>query len=93
MAGNLSSQFNSAENAEEKQRRRVGRKRESGYSGAGFNFANYPYMIGAMAAGTDPRENTVPRRKQGLNKNGKSASIINGLGNGGTAAGFVGGLD
>jgi hypothetical protein len=93
MASNLSSQFNSAENAEERQRRRFGRKRESGYSGAGFNFVNYPYMTGAMSSGTDPRENTIPRRKQAQNKSGKSASIINGLGNGGTAAGFVGGLD
>jgi hypothetical protein len=93
MAGNLSSQFNSAENAEEKQRRRVGRKRESGYSGAGFNFVNYPYMTGAMSSGTDPREGTIPGREQGMNDSGESASNNSGLGSGGTAAGFVGGLD
>jgi hypothetical protein len=93
MASNLSSQFNNAENTEERQRRRFGRKRESGYSGAGFWFGNYPYMIGAMSSGTDPREGTIPGREQGMNDSGESASNNSGLGSGGTAAGFVGGLD
>jgi hypothetical protein len=93
MAGNLSSQFDKSENIEEKQRRRFKRKRESGYSGAGFWFANYPYMIGAMSSGTDPREGNVPSREQAQNESGESASTASGLGSGGTAAGFVGGLD
>ena len=93
MAGNLSSQFDKAENIEEKQRRRFGRKRESGYSGAGFWFGSYPYMIGAMSSGTDPREGNVPDRDQAPNESGESASDTSGLGSGGTAAGFVGGLD
>jgi len=93
MASNLSSQFDKAENIEEKQRRRFGRKRESGYSGAGFWFGSYPYMIGAMSSGTDPREGTIPGREQGMNDSGESASDNSGLGSGGTAAGFVGGLD
>jgi hypothetical protein len=93
MAGNLSSQFDKAENIEEKQRRRFSRKRESGYSGAGFWFANYPYMIGAMSSGTDPREGNVPNKDQAPNESGESASDTSGLGSGGTATGFVGGLD
>jgi hypothetical protein len=59
-------QFSKAEKTEEIQRRRFKRKRESGYSGAGFWFANYPYMIGAMSSGTDPREGTIPGREQGI---------------------------
>jgi hypothetical protein len=50
-------------------------------------------MIGAMSSGTDPREGTIPGREQGMNDSGESASNNSGLGSGGTAAGFVGGLD
>ena len=93
MASNLSSQFNNAENTEERQRRRFGRKRESGYSGAGFWFGNYPYMIGAMSSGTDPREGNVKDQDQPMSDAAESAADTSGLGSGGTAAGFVGGLD
>jgi hypothetical protein len=93
MASNLSSQFNNAENIEETQRRRFGRKRESGYSGAGFWFGSYPYMIGAMSSGTDPREGNVKDQDQPISDAAESAADTSGLGSGGTAAGFVGGLD
>ena len=93
MASNLSSQFNNAENIEETQRRRFGRKRESGYSGAGFWFGSYPYMIGAMSSGTDPREGNVKDQDQPMSDAAESAADTSGLGSGGTAAGFVGGLD
>lgn len=93
MASNLSSQFNNAENIEETQRRRFRRKRESGYSGAGFWFGSYPYMIGAMSSGTDPREGNVKDQDQPMSDAAESAADTSGLGNGGTAAGFVGGLD
>ena len=92
MASNLSSQFNNAENIEETQRRRFGRKRESGYSGAGFWFGSYPYMIGAMSSGTDPREGNVKDQDQPMSDAAESAADTSGLGSGGTAAGFVGGL-
>lgn len=91
-ASNLSAQFDNAENIEETQRRRFGRKRESGYSGAGFWFANYPNMIGAMSAGTDPREGNVKDKEQPISESDQTASTSNGSGGGGTAAGYVGGL-
>ena len=50
---NLSAQFNDhMETVEEAKRRRFKRKRESGYSGAGFWFGLYPNMVGAMGSGT-----------------------------------------
>ena len=60
---NLSTQFDSAEDIEEQQRRRFGRRRESGYSGAGFWFLNYPYMVGSSGSGTgsyDTRDQNQP---------------------------------
>lgn len=47
----LSPQFNKSANVEEQQMRRFGRKKESGYTGAGFWYSNYPNMIGAMGSG------------------------------------------
>lgn len=88
---NLSTQFDSAENIEEQQRRRFGRRHESGYSGAGFWFFNYPNMIGSVGAGTDPHE-TGKDQDQPMSGGSDSASATSGAGNGGTAAGFVGGL-
>lgn len=89
---NLSTQFSSAENIEEQQRRRFGRRRESGYSGAGFWYANYPYMVGALTAGTDPHETNKDNSQPMSDASNAAASATDGTGNGGTAAGFVGGL-
>lgn len=88
---NLSTQFDTAEDIEEKQRRRFGRKRESGYSGAGFWFFNYPNMIGSVGSGTDPHE-TNKDYNQPMSGGSEAASATDGTGMGGTAAGFVGGL-
>jgi len=90
-ASNLSAQFDNAENVEETQRRRFKRKRESGYVGNGYWFGNYPYMIGAMGS-ANPDEN-IKDQDQPMSDAGQSASDTSGLGSGGTAAGFVGGLD
>lgn len=54
VGGVLSSQFTDAPNTEEIQRRRFNRKHESGFVGNGYAFFNYPYMIGAVGAGTPP---------------------------------------
>ena len=86
---NLSTQFDSAANIEEQQRR-FGRRRESGYSGAGSWFLNYPYMLGTLGSGTgsyDTRDQNQP-----VSNGSDTASATDGAGNGGTAAGFVGGL-
>lgn len=85
---NLSSQFMRAEDVEEKQRRRFGRKRESGYSGAGFWFANYPYMIGALGAGTDQRLVDTDNRHEMSDDN--TAADTSGMGSAGTATSFGG---
>ena len=89
-ASNLSAQFDNAENVEEIQRRRFKRKSESGYSGAGFWFGNYPYMIGAMGS-SNPDEN-IKDHDQPMSDASQTAADTSGLGSGGTAAGFVGGL-
>lgn len=49
---NLSRQKFNQERWEEIQDRRFARRRESGYSGAGYWFWNYPNMIGTLSAGT-----------------------------------------
>lgn len=50
---NLSAQFNDyADSVEEQKRRRFKRKREPGYTGAGFWFGLYPNMVGGMGSGT-----------------------------------------
>jgi hypothetical protein len=87
---NLSTQFDSAEDIEDQQRRRFGRRRESGYSGAGSWFLNYPYMLGTLGSGTgsyDTRDQNQP-----VSDGSDTASSADGMGSGGTAAGFVGGL-
>lgn len=88
---NLSSQFDNADNVEEKQRRRFKRKHESGFVGNGYSFWNYPYMIGTLGAGsliTTTQEHQQLQQEQ----SGETAATSDGSGMGGTAAGFVGGL-
>lgn len=84
MDGNLSSQFDLANSVEKAQRRRFNRKREYGYVGNGYNFANYPYMIGALGAGSII---TTPERQQELDQqNDTGVSDTSGMGEGGTAS-------
>jgi hypothetical protein len=90
MSANLSAQFNTAENVEETQRRRFKRKRESGFVGNGYWFGNYPYMLGAM--GSANPDQMDKDHNQPMSDASQTASDTTGLGDGGTAAGYVGGL-
>jgi len=89
---NLSHQFDDAERTEEIQRRRFSRRRESGFVGNGYWYANYPNMIGALGSGTLLA--TPPMavaQVEGYNTEGTAV----GMGEGGTAAyatGMAGGM-
>jgi hypothetical protein len=48
---NLSRQKFDKERWEEIQQRRFGRRRESGYSGGGYWYWNYPNMVGTLGSG------------------------------------------
>lgn len=75
--------FKNAENVEEKQRRRFRRKHESGYVGNGFWFANYPYMIGALGAGTITQTQNEEQKEtpqQESNEVGETAGTSTGMG-------------
>lgn len=88
-ASNLSRQFDGAANVEERQRRRFKRKHESGFVGNGFWFGMYPNMVGALTSGT----NVLPERDQDQPmSDGSTAAATDGMGVGGTGAGYVGGL-
>jgi len=79
---NLASQFNDyMETVEESKRRRFKRKRESGYTGAGFWFGLYPNMVGAMGSGTG-----MPNQEQNapISDSGRTATPADGMGIGGT---------
>lgn len=89
-SANLSAQFNNAENIEEKQRRRFKRKRESGFVGNGYWFGNYPYIMGAT--GSYNPDYTAKDQIQPFTSSGDTASTADGMGTGGTGAGYVGGL-
>lgn len=89
---NLSTQFDTAEDIEDRQRRRFGRGREPGYTGAGYWFFNYPNMIGSVGSGTDPHDTGRNNNQPMSDGNDTAASATDGTGMGGTAAGFVGGL-
>jgi hypothetical protein len=89
---NLSPQFGvDAEAFEKSQRRRFNRKREPGYTGEGYWFQNYPNRVGTLTAGTDPHA-TGRKLEKPKKRRTKSAEATNGTGNGGTAAGYIGGL-
>lgn len=88
MDGNLSNQFDLATDVEKEQRRRFKRKREYGFVGNGYHFANYPYMIGALSAGSLI---STPERQQQLDEyNDNTVSPSTGMGDGGTAASATG---
>lgn len=79
--GSISSQFKDVDKYEDQQRRRVRRKKESGYTGEGFWYSAYPNMVGAMSSGTD----LIPRpEKKKLSKSKRTASASDTMGVGGT---------
>lgn len=90
----LSRQFQKAESAENAMRQRVNRPAEPNYSGAGFWYANYPYMYGTMGTGGmstygNPQgEQPAPEQSVG----GDMASSDSGMGDGGTATDMSGGI-
>ena len=80
---NLATQFDNVEQIEARQRKRFSRKKESGYTGEGYHFANYPNMIGALGAGT-----LLPTRAQQplpMSKKNRTAAATDGMSTGGTA--------
>ena len=80
---NLAAQFNDQMSlVEESKRRRFKRKRESGYTGAGFWFAQYPNMVGAMGSGAVTNE--IPNPPKKMSKSKKTTSINDTMGIGGT---------
>lgn len=89
VTSNLSSQFVGAEDVEEKQRRRFKRKHESGFVGNGYWYGGYPYRIGTMG---NPSPETDKDHDQPMSGGSDTAAAADGMGSGGTAAGFVGGL-
>ena len=89
-------QFGNAADVEEQQRRRFKRKQESGYVGNGYNFINYPYMVGALGAGTitqtQPNEEDEHSHDAGseAGEPNPGATTATGMGDGGTAASATG---
>lgn len=83
---NLSpAQFNSIDDVEEQQMRRYKRRYEPGYTGAGFWFFNYPYMTGAIGAGSMMPVQDDSEQHYGTD-DGATANPGTGMGEGGTAA-------
>lgn len=80
---NLATQFDTVDQIEARQRRRFGRKKESGYTGEGYHFANYPNMIGALGAGT--LLPTRERQPMPMSPRKKTANTRDGMSTGGTA--------
>ena len=97
MTNNLNgAQFGNAADIEEQQRRRFKRKQESGYVGNGYNFINYPDMVGALGAGTitqtQPNEEDEHSHDAGseAGEPNPGATTATGMGDGGTAASATG---
>lgn len=78
----LSPQFNKNANVEEQQMRRFARKKESGYTGAGFWYSNYPNMIGAMGSGS--YSVGQPQKEQPRTKSSRTVTSQDAMGIGGT---------
>jgi hypothetical protein len=87
----LSTQFSAraTTKVEEQQRRRFGRKRESGFVGNGYT-GSYPYVTGTQSS--NPVQNPYAQPKRPTKSSGRAASSRSGAGSGGTAAGYIGGL-
>ena len=85
-------QFDDAFDIEEQQRRRFRRKHESGYVGNGYHFANYPYMIGALGAGSLISTTQEHEQLQDQDDARSTAPVTTGMAEGGTAmTGLAGG--
>lgn len=84
----ISSQFGDQQAYEDAQRRRFARRHEPGYTGEGFNYKQYPYMVSAAALGTNQIMNVNSRYQDTTSNYKKKAGfpVSNGLGQGGTAA-------
>ena len=79
---NLAAQFNDYMNTvEESKRRRFKRKREPGYTGAGFWFGLYPTMVAGMGSGTGVMN---PEQVPADSGSGETAATTDGMGMGGT---------
>ena len=86
----LSTQFNDyMDTVEESKRRRFKRKRESGYSGAGFWFGLYPNMVAGMGSGTGVMN---PDQVPADAGSGQTAATTDGMGMGGTSFNGAGGV-
>ena len=90
---NLSHQFDGQREAwEEVQRRRYARKKGvSGFIGNGYWLFNYPYMVGAIGAGTitqtqGDRDDLGENMGHGSENADGMAGTSTGMGEGGTAA-------
>jgi hypothetical protein len=92
-------QFGDAVDIEEQQRRRFRRKQESGYVGNGYNFTNYPYMVGALGAGTITQTQNHEAGETPMQETaehdagtdvGETVAGTTGMGDGGTAASATG---
>lgn len=86
----LSPQFNKNANVEERQMRRFGRKKESGFTGEGYWYSNYPNMIGAMGSGGYSVGQPQPDRPKSKSK--KTTSTSDTMGVGGTTFNGVGAI-
>mgnify|MGYP003353595537 CR=1 FL=1 len=84
----ISSQFGDMQAYEGMQRRRFARRHESGCAGNGYNYPNYPYMVSAMAVGSNQIVQSDDRYKNAVSNYRQKAGrpVSNGLGTGGTAA-------
>ena len=90
---NLSHQFDGQREAwEEVQRRRYARKKGvSGFIGNGYWLFNYPYMIGALGAGTitqtqSDKDDLSENMGHGAEYSDGTVGTSTGMGEGGTAA-------
>ena len=94
---NLSHQFDGAIEAyEDSQRRRFARKKGvTGFIGNGYWYGDYPFRVGTMLSGSMTQTNSSEYQNpvQDLDQHtGETAGDLSGMGEGGTAAGYVGGL-
>ena len=91
-------QFSQAADVEAQARRRFLRKSSSGFVGTGYNYANYPYMIGAMGTGGMMQMDNEHNEPNSMDEHSEDAGSMSGetvagttgMGDGGTAASSTG---